>query len=69
MYLFSWDYIINYNENEDENKTQITQIQHKQIYNPGQNIWHKVRKSSKIGQEFRNLLSSLACFLTAIVKV
>ena len=37
--------------------------------NPGQNSWHKVKKSSKIGQDFKNLLSNFACFLTAIVKV
>ena len=35
----------------------------------GQNIWHKVKKSSKIGQNFKNLLSNFACFLTDIVKV
>ena len=39
------------------------------IYNPAQNIWQKVNKSSKIGQGFKNLLSIFACFLTAIVKV
>ena len=39
------------------------------LYNPGQNIWHKVEKSSKAGQDFRSLLSNFACFLTAIVKV
>ena len=38
-------------------------------YNPGKNIWHKVKKSSKIGQDFKSLLSNFACFLTAIVKV
>ena len=27
--------------------------------NTGQNIWHKVNKSSKIGQDFKNLLSSV----------
>ena len=37
-------------------------------YNPGQNIWHKVQKSSKIGQDFKSLLHNFACFLTAIVK-
>ena len=37
-------------------------------YNPGQNIWHKVKKSSKTGQDFKNLLSNFACFLTAIRK-
>ena len=37
--------------------------------NPGQNIWHKVKKSSRIGQDLQNLLSNFACFLTAIVKV
>ena len=30
--------------------------------NPGQNIWHKVKKSSKIGQDFKNLLSNFAFF-------
>ena len=37
--------------------------------NPGQNIWCKVEKSSKVGQDFKSLLSNFACFLTAIVKV
>ena len=37
-------------------------------YNPGQNIWHKLKKSSKIRQDFKNL-SNFAYFLTAIVKV
>ena len=39
------------------------------IYNPGKNIWHKVKKSNKIGQDFKNLLSNFACFMTAIVKI
>ena len=30
--------------------------------NPGQNIWHKVKKSSKIEQDFKDLLSNFACF-------
>ena len=38
------------------------------IYNPAQSIWHKLKKSSKIGQDFKNLLSDFACFLTAIVQ-
>ena len=37
--------------------------------NPGQNIWYKVEKSSKVGQDFKSLLSNFAWFLTAIVKV
>ena len=40
-----------------------------QYYDPGQNIWHKVEKSSKVGQDFKSLLSNFACFLTAIIKV
>ena len=39
------------------------------IYNPGQNIWKKVKKFSKTGQDYKNLISNFACFLTAIVKV
>ena len=59
-----------------EYKKNITKIQRKMpihlkttFYNPGQNIWYKVEKSSKNGQDFKSLLSNLACFLTAIVKV
>ena len=37
--------------------------------NPGQNICQKVKKSSKIGQDFKNLISNFACFLRAIAKV
>ena len=39
------------------------------IYNPRQNIWHKLKKCNKIGQDFKNVISSFACFLTAIVNV
>ena len=35
----------------------------------GQNIGHKVKKSSNIGQNLKKFLSNFACFLTAIVKV
>ena len=37
--------------------------------NPGQNISHKVKKSTKIGRQFKNLLSNFACFSKAYVKV
>ena len=37
--------------------------------NPGQNIWHKVKRDNKIGQVFKNIISNFACFLTAIVNV
>ena len=37
--------------------------------NPGQNIWNKVEKSSKTGQVKKSLISTFACFLTAIAKV
>ena len=40
-----------------------------QIYNPGQNIWHKIEKSSKTGQEKKSLTSNFACLLTTIAKV
>ena len=39
------------------------------IYNPGKNIWHKVKIYNKIGQDFKNMMSNFACFLTAIVNV
>ena len=36
---------------------------------PLQNIWHKVKESSKLEQDFKNLLANFACFFTAIAKV
>ena len=37
--------------------------------NPRQNIWQKVKKSSKIGQDFKTFLPNFECFLRDIVKV
>ena len=37
--------------------------------NRGQEIWHKVRKYSKIRQDFKNLIFNFAYFLTVNVKV
>ena len=38
-------------------------------FNPGQNIWHKVKRYYKTGQDFKNIISNFACFLTAIANV
>ena len=38
-------------------------------YNPGQAIWNKIEKSSETEQGKKILISTLACFLTAIAKV
>ena len=38
-------------------------------YNPRQDIWNKPEKSSKIGEEKNSLISTFACFLTAIANV
>ena len=37
--------------------------------NPRQNIWNKIEKSSKIRQEKKTLISTFACFVTAIAKL
>ena len=37
--------------------------------NPRQTIWQKVKKSSKIGQDFKNLLPNFECFLRDTAKV
>ena len=37
--------------------------------NPGQNILYKVKKYSKIGQDYKNLVFNCGCFLTAFVKL
>ena len=39
------------------------------IHNPRQNIWNKIGNSSKIVQDKKSLISTFACFLTAIAKV
>ena len=39
------------------------------IDNPGQGTWSRIEKSSKTGQEKKGLISTFACFLTAIAKV
>ena len=38
-------------------------------YNPMQNVWNKLEKSSKTGQDKKSLISTSACFLTATAKV
>ena len=38
-------------------------------YNPGQNLWHKVKRYNKIGQDFKNIVTNFAWFLTAIVNI
>ena len=39
------------------------------IHNPGKNIWNKIEKSSKTGQAKKSLISTFACFWTAIGNV
>ena len=39
------------------------------FYNPRQNIWSKVRESSKTGQDQKTLTSAFVYFFTAITKV
>ena len=38
-------------------------------FNPGQSIWNKIEKSSKTGQEKKSLISSFACYMTAIADI
>ena len=38
------------------------------IYSPGQGIWGNIEKSSEAGQERKSLITTFACFLTAIAK-
>ena len=35
---------------------------HYSDYNPGQNIWHKVKRYNKIRQDFKNIISNFAFF-------
>ena len=39
------------------------------IYYPGQGIWSKMEKSSKVGQDEKSLISTFACFLSATAEV
>ena len=38
-------------------------------YKPGQNIWEREKKASKIGKEQKTLITDSAQFLTTITKV
>ena len=38
-------------------------------YSSGQNIWYEIDKANKTGQKKKSLISTFACFLTAIAKV
>ena len=38
-------------------------------YNPMQNTWNKLEKSSKTGQHKKSMISTFVCFLTATAKV
>ena len=49
--------------------SKLSRIQKLPTYNPGQNIWNKLEKSSKTGQDEKSLISTFACFLTATAKV
>ena len=46
----------------------ITKTASARSSNPEQNIWNKIEKSRKTGQNKKSLISICACFLTAIVK-
>ena len=37
-------------------------------YNPGQNIWNKTEKFGNIKQD-KKMISTFACFLTAIAQI
>ena len=37
--------------------------------NPGQGMWNRVGKSSKAEWDKKSLISTFACFLTALAKV
>ena len=37
--------------------------------NTGENVWHKVKRYNKIGQELKNIISNFVSFFTAIVNV
>ena len=49
---------------DSEEKKSINNLTTFMRYNPGQNMWHKVKKYSKVGQDFKNLISNFLCFLS-----
>ena len=38
-------------------------------YSSGRNIWNKAEKSGNIKQDKKNLISTFACYLTAIAQI
>ena len=47
----------------------LSEVTYNNIYNQMQNIWNKLKKSSKTGQDKKSLISTFACFLTATANV
>ena len=39
------------------------------LRNPNKNNWQNLKKYSKLGQDFKNLISNLAWFLRAIINI
>ena len=66
----SFHYIISYKETRFQTAENVIVLTFfGNIYNPGENIWNKLEKSSIIGQGKESLISTFAHFLTAIAKV
>ena len=56
------------NDSGSDNDTKLgVFFQH--IYNPGQDIWDRIKETSKTREEKKSLMSPFACFLTAIAKI
>ena len=47
----------------------LTSLFKSQFHKPTQNIQHKIKKSSKTAQDKKSLISTFACFLTALAKI
>ena len=63
--------LVNHNIFMVSNKYSMIIIQQFNNYsfNLGQNIWNKIEKSIKSGQDMKSLISAFVCILTAIAKV
>ena len=56
-------------QNSRFKKAKQKQGEFRYVYSSRQNIWNKIENFIKTGQDKKSLISTFACFLTAIAKV
>ena len=69
MIVISWKFCVKENSGNELSILPACVSPNKLTYNPAQNIWNKIEKSSKTGQGKKILIPTFPCSLTATAKV